>query len=522
MRTTLEIQNYRCFVRPTRVELGSAFTAFIGLNNAGKSTIMRFLFECRYLLASLHGTKKEFREALHTPQKFRANELVDEDELFSNLNNNGLRFEFQFSHDSTPSATTLTRATISVTRDRTWRVALETGAGPLDTNQSRQLRVNGNALVNVQDQLLADLSPMFEAAAALADTVYIGPFRNAINMEGKSKYLDIDAGASFIDLIATLRTGSSKANAETFCELSEDIRRIFGFTSFSFEPSQNPKCLHFTVNGKAYKQHELGTGLLQFIIVLANVLVKRPSYVLIDEPELGLHPKLQLDFLTTLATFAKKGIWFSTHNIGLARSVATQIYAVSMERPGDSRLAPFGNHPSLAQLLGELSYSTHNPLGFDRILLVEGSTDLVSVQQILRKMGKEHTILLLSLNGRIAGEMEIELQEISRISSSIAAVIDSEKLSATAPLNAAREKFRTLCGQLSIQCHVLGRRALENYFSDTAVKSVLGASYRALADFEHLDRMTPNWSKDKNWKLANAMSLSEWQANDLGAFLQSL
>ncbi|MFZ1989385.1 MAG: AAA family ATPase [Alphaproteobacteria bacterium] len=522
MGVILEVKNYRCFARPTQVELGHAFVAFIGLNNAGKSTIMRFLFECRDILKNIAADSEIFRQSLVAPQEFTPNGLIDSDEIFSNLNSNGFEFSVLFSGDPRATSHALKRVTVSVSRTLKWQTTVETAAGVLDVNPARQLNWNGSILTTVDGQVLADFTALFEQAKALANSVYIGPFRNALDMESRDKYLDIDAGAKFIDLIGILRTGGLKAHSESFSALVDDIRRIFDFKTFTFEASQNPKCLHFMVNDRAYKQHELGSGLLQFVLVLGNVLAKKPAYILIDEPELGLHPKLQLDFLTTLARFSTESIWFSTHNIGLARSVATQIYAVSSQTPGNSVLRPFNNHPSLAQLLGELSYSTHNQLGFDKILMVEGSSDLVSFQQILRKMNKDHRILLLSLNGRIAGNMELELQEVRRISTNIAAVIDSERSSSTDPLSTARADFQTLCASFGIQLHVLDRRATENYFSDPAIKAVLGSSYSALGEFGHLKQASPNWSKDQNWKLANAMSLDDWKANDLGQFLDEL
>lgn len=522
MQTILEVKNYRCFARPARVELGHAFVAFVGINNAGKSTIMRFLYECRNILQQINFGNALFKDSFLTPQQFSPNGLIDKDEIFSNLNKRGLEFSFLFPCEGQLPQHALKRVTIEVSRDLRWQTTVETVAGVIDVNPARRLNWNGSLLLSMGGQVLADFGPLFEEVSGLANSVYIGPFRNAINMEGSEKYLDIDAGASFIDLIGVLRAGGLKANNEALSELADDIRRIFGFESFSFEPSKEAKCLHFMVNGRAYKQHELGSGLIQFVLVLGNVLAKRPAYILIDEPELGLHPKLQLDFLTTLARYAPKGVWFSTHNIGLARSVAMPIYAVALESLGDSVLRPFDSHPSLAQLLGELNYSAHNQVGFEKILLVEGSSDLISFQQILRKMNKDHKVMLLSLNGRIAGNMEVELQEIRRVTTSIAAVIDSERSSSIEPLNAARMKFMELCARYGIQVHILQRRATENYFTDSAVKSVLGDSHRALGEFEHLKDASPNWSKDQNWKLANAMSLDDWMANDLGQFMEEL
>jgi AAA15 family ATPase/GTPase len=44
MDIEITLKNYRCFseANPARFRLRDGFTAFIGLNNAGKSTVLKF------------------------------------------------------------------------------------------------------------------------------------------------------------------------------------------------------------------------------------------------------------------------------------------------------------------------------------------------------------------------------------------------------------------------------------------------------------------------------------------------
>jgi hypothetical protein len=51
------------------------------------------------------------------------------------------------------------------------------------------------------------------------------------------------------------------------------------------------------------------------------------------------------------------------------------------------------------EFLGELSRSGYSELGFDRVLLVEGSTDVPAVQAWLRRYELEHRVVLLPLGG---------------------------------------------------------------------------------------------------------------------------
>jgi predicted ATPase len=75
----------------------------------------------------------------------------------------------------------------------------------------------------------------------------------------------------------------------------------------------------------------MGAGLAQFIMVLGNVAFRQPSFILIDEPELNLHPSLQLDYVNTLASYASQGLLFGTHSVGLARTASEYTYALTKE-----------------------------------------------------------------------------------------------------------------------------------------------------------------------------------------------
>src|SRR5262249_21687366 len=154
--------------------------------------------------------------------------------------------------------------------------------------------------------------------------------------------------------------------------LTEDIRHIFGFRQLEINPSPDDQTLKFLINGRSFSLPELGSGLAQFVLVLATAATKQPNFALIDEPELNLHPSLQLDFLTTLGSYCRRGVLFATHSYGLARARAQSVYTLRNDIDAGSEIRPLESTPRLAALLGELSYSAFKELGFDKILLVEG------------------------------------------------------------------------------------------------------------------------------------------------------
>ncbi len=172
-----------------------------------------------------------------------------------------------------------------------------------------------------------------------------------------------------------------------------------------------------------------------------------------------------------------------------------------------------------------MSFADYQELGFSLVVLVEGPTDTAALQRFLRLYGIGHQIVLLPLGGSttIRATAESQLEELKRITTNLHVLIDSERATEGAPLDKPRRAFVEACKELRIDCHVLERRALENYFPDRAVNEVKGPKYRALRPFEKLADVKPAWSKAENWRIASAMTREEVEAAaDLGKFLARL
>ncbi len=529
MDIDLTIKNYRCFTdaNPARISLRPGFTAFVGPNNTGKSTLLKFFYEFRFVLSVLSPGLGNLTNLLGG-----SSEGFFSDDVFTDTNERALEVQLNFPKASEAAKTsdlpTLTRVVLTVPRAQGQcyaRFEVDDGrALPPDkyTFEGSVLHLAGHPI--------AHFSPLMPVRPDLKQTLYIGPFRNALNIGGQNQsYFDIRVGQQMIQAWRNFKTGPSKRDNEAAYRLTENIRRIFGFRNLEInaseiESGQGDQTLQVFVDGKSYKLHELGSGIAQFFLVLASAAMSRPSYILIDEPELSLHPSLQLDFLTTLTSYATEGVLFATHSIGLARASADQVYSVQKNEAGESLVRPYEETPRLSEFLGELSFSGYRELGFDKVLLVEGPTEVKTIQQFLRLYGKDHKFVLLPLggSGMIKAHSEAELAEIMRISDNVSALIDSERSAPAARLAPDREAFVQNCRKVGIEPCVLERRAIENYLTDSAVKRTKGVKYRALGPYELLKATPQPWAKGENWRIAREMTRQDLQGTDLGQFLELL
>jgi ABC-type cobalamin/Fe3+-siderophores transport system ATPase subunit len=529
MEFEVTIKNYRCFPDsyPARITIGDGFIALIGVNNSGKSSLLRFFYELRTLFYTIANDPNAVGAALRNDAR-QANfgpSVSDPNEIFNNANDRDINIELHIlrgRNGEEPAQGQPRQMQVLVRRaTKSWTAELPDYLNSAEVNQ---VTIDGNYRLRVQSGKAADLSLLRDAFKMVSQTLYVGPFRNAINVGGSQDYYDIKVGQAFISDWHTHKTGPNIRQNEAIIRLTDDIRRIFEFERLEIDASSDNNNLKIFVNNKSFKLTELGAGLTQFILVLANAAIRNPSLILIDEPETNLHPSLQIDFLTTLASYCRGSVIFGTHSIGLARAVGNRIYSLRRIAEGQSEVRDYEATPHLPEFLGELGFSGYQELGYDKILLVEGPTDVTTFQQFLRIYCKDHKIVILPLGGRsfITAASVPQLAELKRITPNIVAVIDSERQTAGAAIDSDRQAFVDECRRIGIDCRVLERRATENYFTDSAVKTAKGPSFAALGPYEVLSDHSPSWHKRENWRIAREMAAGDLDVTDLGQVLNSI
>jgi hypothetical protein len=533
------LRNYRAFSdeAPAVLQFGSGFTALIGSNNVGKSSAKRAFYELRPLFDllvnfSTNATPSFVSLLQGGIYSFSYLGVVDPHEIFHNGNDRALTVEIELVHpvpyisQTNPPTDILTKIVLRAERStpNSWTM-LCAGLRPENSpfkSASGWRALGQNLIENASGDVRFSTEQMSTVIGALAKSKYYGAFRNAINVGG-ADYYDLRTGTAFVDLWNTWKTSGSKAQNRAVVQITEDIRRLFEFQQLEINSSASLQTLIVLINGQPYRLAELGSGIAQFIIVLGNAATSDASFVFIDEPELNLHPALQIDFLLAIAQYASAGCIFSTHSVGLARSVAQKIYSFK-KVGGNTLVRPFEATTSYAEFLGELSFSAFKDFGHERILLVEGVNDVKVVQQFLRLLGKEHTTVILPLGGNqlASGGREAELSEITRLSDRVFAIVDSERIGLGLAPDARRQAFAETCEKLNISVCLTERRAIENYFTDKAVKAGIGGSFEALSHYQALNESKNAWNKSNNWKIARQMTVEELSGTDIGQFFATI
>ena len=494
----VKVWNYRnvSFDAPLEIELTDGITFILGLNNIGKSNILRLFNELKPLFSKMAGFRRLSSE------KVQENFAVPFDEFVNR------RFQQK-------------------------PVLLEVRCG--DAIINAEIPAIGHAkstAVTYSFRASGGDVPGPEAMNIFSDSLYIGALRGAdFRVSGQSR--DIMMGQEFVNHWSQWAGGDDVQSRSRIDDLEEEFRALFGYSRFHMRVNDAKNTLLVTTDDGMFKLDELGGGIAQLIIILGNAAIRNPPLVLIDEPEIGLHPQMQQVLVRALASKTKRCLLATSHSIGLARSTADRTFSLTKLADGNLRLAEYGSHyaPTITQSVDELGYSQFVEIGGNNILLVEGRTDIKSYREILRKFGIDTSYIVLSFGGRefiVADEAKIvdELSELKRLNAKIVAVIfDSDASSATEALSKRHQAFLDCCDRLGFKVFATDRTSTENYVNQQALDTVFGSSagFRALGPHENFNQLgTGKWDKTKNWLLFRAMDRADFMGTGLGAFIEDV
>ena len=390
-------------------------------------------------------------------------------------------------------------------------------------NPSFKFRFNAENKVGktVQDREYEGLFQIFRKS------MYVGSFRTPLWLSSPP-YFDISVGESFIQNWDSWATGTSLANRTKIRDLKKELKELFQFNHFDITVTQDKKNFIIETDDGSFYLNELGGGIGHFILVLGNALIKQPGFILIDEPENALHPKLQEKFIRTLASKAKYGLIATTHSIGLARSTGDKIYSLTKNNEGRIKLSDFGENynSSISNNISELGFSQFMELGGNNVLLVEGRTDIKCFKEILRKYNIEHHFIIMDLGGAgfINGKSLEELAELKRLNAkSYNVIFDSEFDSEDAVLKEDFSAFKENCESLDFNVFPTDFHSTENYLTQRVIDLEIGSGYTALERYENFsDRPSENkWGKTLNWKMFREMTIEEFAGSELDSFIRN-
>ncbi|MEI2737252.1 MAG: AAA family ATPase [Chitinophagaceae bacterium] len=500
----IRIANYRNipFEYPLEFELKDGITFILGPNNVGKSNLINFFYDFRSIFV-----RNNFDQHSQPGMNFKLDHVFFDQLLCRNTEKDRIYLEISNDKDHTVCYEIFSlKSGTNHTKDVGLRITL------------KNVRVNTSELRDILDDI----------ENLLKKTFIIGVYRTPL-MIASGDSLDLNIGSAFINTWAEWADGGDIGKMKKIKQLKDELKVLFNYSSFDIRIDKDKSNFIVTNDDGEFLLKELGSGIGQFILILATALMKTPSYILIDEPEISLHPKMQEIFVRALAAKSERGLLAVSHSIALARSVSDRIYTLVKNENSRPKILPYGQHyqPTISQSINEMSYSQYVEIGGNNILLVEGRTDIKSFREILRKYELENKFIILSFGGsqfmtKEKTRIVEELQEIKRLNpNSINVIFDSEKTSETAMLKNEFKIFKETCEELGFNVFSTDKHSTENYISQAAISKVVGNQYCALSQFENFKTVQNKWPKEKNWLMFLEMEKDDFLGTQLDEFIQT-
>jgi len=268
---------------------------------------------------------------------------------------------------------------------------------------------------------------------------------------------------------------------EKYMEIVDSISNFFPDISgiISSRTEDDHSTLTYEEYGKRIDILYSGTGLKHFLDILVKTTLSKPDIVLLDEPELGLHPDLQrrfFEYLHDLAIKEKIQIFLGTHSQVILNYAETINFYRIINKSGRREILPVAKE-AIHTVLSDLGIRPSDLFNQDICLLVEGQTDVIYWENIIRRIYKSEfekiAIGIIQYGGASADGIigdKINVSNIVPVQKYVYWLRDRDSKPTEIP-STNSTRFLNKLVSLGFECHIMEKREIEYYFSNEVLVS---------------------------------------------------
>jgi predicted ATPase len=215
-----------------------------------------------------------------------------------------------------------------------------------------------------------------------------------------------------------------------------------------------------------------GTGLKHFLDILVKITLSGANIVMLDEPELGLHPDLQrrfIEYLQQLSVSKGLQIFIGSHSqVILNYAESIKFYRV-INNIGNREIIPVEKE-AVHTVLSDLGIRPSDIFNQDICLLVEGASEIIFFEHIIRRLYKDDfekiSVGIIQYGGDAAAGIISGTIDISNIVSSQEYLLwmrDRDARPVDVP-SSASTRFKNAIQENGYDCIILNKREIEYYY----------------------------------------------------------
>ncbi len=453
---------------------------FIGKNNSGKSNILKFIYHLSLAL----NKKEAFPDGLND-KHYRSSEPTT---ITLHIDLKFLKFPTTFvtSNQSTNyrrvaiEYNDILGATIDFSMNTSnMESTISNKNYPLSDEASNMLSGHFN-VPHHTGTIQETMSRYFNGIASkefkrlFHDVIYIPEIRfikEGVEIVPSNSTLKSQNIISELNKMKNPHSGEEQKKVQ-FTQIVNSIKDLLDIEDLDIEIPYSVSEIILKTGNKRLSLSHYGSGIHELIILCCGILLHPEAIILLEEPELHLHPHLQRKFMKFLLK-TKNTYFVSTHSNNFLdmTNKLVSVYHVELE----SNLSTITLCDTSAKSLSaiqDLGYKASDLLQSNCIIWVEGPSDRYYIQRWFELKdvkfieGIHYSIMFYG--GKLLSHLSLDLDYISnelipllKINKNAFVIIDSDKKGSKNTINETKRRIETEIG--TDKCWITKGKEVENY-----------------------------------------------------------